>query len=508
MPRIAEGLHRLGSDLINFYVVEDATGVTIVDAGVPAFYDEVGGCLEQLGHGWDEVKALVLTHAHPDHVGFAERVRREHGVPVHVHAADEELARTLKLRPNAAVLGYLRHPAAWRTLGALARAGPPPRMAIGEVTTFSGGDRLDVPGRPRVIHAPGHSEGCVAFHFEGHQALLVGDVLCSRNPLTGRKGVQVMPAALSADARSGARVGRPARGRRGRGDRLRARRSLARRGRRRARRRARHREDLALLESSLQEDAEVRVGAAVGPTVPAERQPRPSELADTGAAPDLRQPDRDLGADDPARGAVRPACVAVGRPAAGRARTGPARPADAPDDLVVAGPERLGSPPRTPVLVGEARQALLARPPRGSAGAGGAAMVKLWVWLTVLPNRSVDWSSTVCAPFDQPSNGGASTWTTGPAPLSLRIPSTVTVVSSTPAPPSVAVTVAGADGSAGAAKATAGALPSRPIDVRASDALPAASSDRTRSVYWPSGRRTPFAPSPSQATLVSPDSAS
>ena len=42
MPRIAEGLHRLGSDLINFYLVEDATGLTVVDAGIPAFYDKLG----------------------------------------------------------------------------------------------------------------------------------------------------------------------------------------------------------------------------------------------------------------------------------------------------------------------------------------------------------------------------------------------------------------------------------------------------------------------------------
>jgi glyoxylase-like metal-dependent hydrolase (beta-lactamase superfamily II) len=82
----------------------------------------------------------------------------------------------------------------------LARAGLPSRVRIGEVTTFSAGERLDVPGRPRVVHAPGHTEGCVALHFEGHSALLAGDVLCSRNPLTGRSGVQVMPAAFAADA--------------------------------------------------------------------------------------------------------------------------------------------------------------------------------------------------------------------------------------------------------------------------------------------------------------------
>jgi glyoxylase-like metal-dependent hydrolase (beta-lactamase superfamily II) len=79
----------------------------------------------------------------------------------------------------------------------MARAGPPGRLKISDVVTFADGDVLDVPGRPRVIHAPGHSDGSVALHFAGHSALLVGDVLCSFNPLTGRRGVQVMPGAFA-----------------------------------------------------------------------------------------------------------------------------------------------------------------------------------------------------------------------------------------------------------------------------------------------------------------------
>lgn len=198
MPRIAEGLHRLGSDLINFYVVEDATGLTVVDAGVPAFYDKLETCLRARDRTWDDVRELVLTHGHFDHVGFAERARVEHGVPVLVHAADESRAHTQAIgKRDGSVLPYLRRPAAWRLLGVLGRAGLPSRVRIAEVTTFASGERLDVPGRPHVIHAPGHTDGSVALHFEGHNALLVGDVLCSRNPLTGREGVQLMPAAFA-----------------------------------------------------------------------------------------------------------------------------------------------------------------------------------------------------------------------------------------------------------------------------------------------------------------------
>ena len=198
MPRIAEGLHRLGSDLINFYLVEDATGLTVVDAGVPAFYDKLETCLGERDRTWDDVRAIVLTHAHFDHVGFAERVRVEHGVPVLVHAADESLAHTQKLGGSeGSILPYLRYPAAWRLLGVLARAGLPRPRPHRRGEHVRGGERLDVPGRPLAIHAPGHTDGSVALHFEGHQALLVGDVLCSRNPLTGRKGVQLMPAAFA-----------------------------------------------------------------------------------------------------------------------------------------------------------------------------------------------------------------------------------------------------------------------------------------------------------------------
>ena len=56
---------------------------------------------------------------------------------------------------------------------------------------------LEVPGRPRVIHAPGHSPGCVAFHFERQRALIVGDVLFELNLLTGRRGPQIGPAAFN-----------------------------------------------------------------------------------------------------------------------------------------------------------------------------------------------------------------------------------------------------------------------------------------------------------------------
>jgi glyoxylase-like metal-dependent hydrolase (beta-lactamase superfamily II) len=56
---------------------------------------------------------------------------------------------------------------------------------------------LDVPGQPTVVHTPGHTPGHCALLFARRRALIVGDELCTWNPLTGATGPQVMPSAFN-----------------------------------------------------------------------------------------------------------------------------------------------------------------------------------------------------------------------------------------------------------------------------------------------------------------------
>jgi glyoxylase-like metal-dependent hydrolase (beta-lactamase superfamily II) len=168
----------------------------LVDAGLPGFFDQLVDFLRSRGRTVGQLDALLLTHAHPDHVGIAEAVRRE-GVPVHIHEADAEQARTAKQhKREGGMLPYFRHRATWRLLGMAARNGGLKTTKVTELSTFGEGE-LDVPGRPRAIHTPGHSPGHVVFHFEGQGALLAGDALCTYNPLTGRRGPQLMPGAFA-----------------------------------------------------------------------------------------------------------------------------------------------------------------------------------------------------------------------------------------------------------------------------------------------------------------------
>jgi glyoxylase-like metal-dependent hydrolase (beta-lactamase superfamily II) len=148
-----------------------------------------------------EVRALVLTHAHFDHIGMAERLRTELGIPVHVHENDVPLARKplqyTHERPRSRYL--LTKPAGLpHVLGFLAARAFWPQP-VRETRPFSEGV-LDVPGSPRVIFTPGHTVGHCALYFPDRDAVIAGDALVMLDPYLGAKGPRIVAGAATADS--------------------------------------------------------------------------------------------------------------------------------------------------------------------------------------------------------------------------------------------------------------------------------------------------------------------
>jgi glyoxylase-like metal-dependent hydrolase (beta-lactamase superfamily II) len=181
---------------VNWYIVEDGGRLTAVDAGLPGFAKRLRAVLAALGRAPGDVEAVVLTHSDADHTGIVPPLRAA-GARVLIHSADEPtLAKPGPKGGDGAVVNMLTQlwrPPIWRMIGHVVGNGGARLQKIEGAETFSDGDVLDVPGKPRVIATPGHTPGHCALLFEGHGALFVGDELCTYNPLTGTAGPQVMP---------------------------------------------------------------------------------------------------------------------------------------------------------------------------------------------------------------------------------------------------------------------------------------------------------------------------
>ncbi|MET8799051.1 MBL fold metallo-hydrolase [Nocardia sp. NPDC004568] len=199
---VADGIHRIEHAAVNVYLIEDQDGVTLVDTGLPATFRHIVAALRDIGRTPADMRAVLLTHAHFDHVGSAARVRDRWGVPVLVHDGDRALAaHPYRYTRERNPLRYpLRYPRSVTVLGRMALAGALVVRGLADILSLEAGSRLPVPGRPRVVFTPGHTLGHCALHLPERDVVLSGDALVTLDPYTGGKGPQIVAGAATADS--------------------------------------------------------------------------------------------------------------------------------------------------------------------------------------------------------------------------------------------------------------------------------------------------------------------
>lgn len=200
---VADGVDFISHAHVNCYLIEDDSGVTLVDAGLPRMWPMVQEALHNRGREPEDIRALVLTHGHFDHVGFARHLRRELRIPVYVHSADATLAaHPYRYNPQANRFLYpLTHPRSLPVLGRMALAGALTVRGVSDTTVLDTDTPLDLPGRPIPLLAPGHTEGHCILHLPDRDTVISGDALVTLDPYTGKTGPQIVAAAATKDTR-------------------------------------------------------------------------------------------------------------------------------------------------------------------------------------------------------------------------------------------------------------------------------------------------------------------
>ena len=151
---------------------EGSAEAIVVDPG-----DEISRILEVLArHQW-KVKAIVITHAHIDHIGGAAKLKAATGAPVYMNANDQELYKHLDVQ------------AGWLGMKT------PERTAI-DVDAREGATIALGPASFQIIETPGHTQGSISLFIPEENKLVAGDTLfrdsIGRTDLPGGDGQQIL----------------------------------------------------------------------------------------------------------------------------------------------------------------------------------------------------------------------------------------------------------------------------------------------------------------------------
>lgn len=134
-----------GDHSLETWVLDCDEGVVLVDGGMREnAVENIENELKSIGRDWDDVRLILVTHKHGDHVKNLPRLVELTGAPV---KAEEDEVPLIEAAVGVKV-GKLKH---------------------GQVLRFCGG--------VEVVHVPGHSEGNACYYLREHRAMIAGDTI-------------------------------------------------------------------------------------------------------------------------------------------------------------------------------------------------------------------------------------------------------------------------------------------------------------------------------------------
>ncbi|MFG3550517.1 MBL fold metallo-hydrolase [Streptomyces sp. NPDC047725] len=192
---VADGTYLVHGSNTNWVMLTEGDAVTLIDTGYPGDRRLLLDSLARIGSSPEAVAAVLITHAHNDHLGSAEYLRAAHGTPVLLHEAEVPHARREFLHQVSVgeVLRNIWRPGVLPWTAHVLRSGGTRQLPVTAPAAFATGGPLDLPGRPVPVHTPGHTGGHCVFHLPDAGVVVSGDALVSGHPTSRVRGPQLLP---------------------------------------------------------------------------------------------------------------------------------------------------------------------------------------------------------------------------------------------------------------------------------------------------------------------------
>jgi glyoxylase-like metal-dependent hydrolase (beta-lactamase superfamily II) len=172
--QIVNGLYVIPTGSVNTFLIDDPKGCVLIDTGFPCSEDKIFEALQELKKPPESLRHIVLTHAHPDHIGSSAALKQATGAQTYMHPLDAPIARLgtgfRPLHPAPGVASKIMFKLFMRPIDNVEPTNIDHEIEDGETLPIAGG--------LRVIHVPGHCAGQIALLWPRHGGVLFAADSC------------------------------------------------------------------------------------------------------------------------------------------------------------------------------------------------------------------------------------------------------------------------------------------------------------------------------------------
>jgi glyoxylase-like metal-dependent hydrolase (beta-lactamase superfamily II) len=166
---IIPGVHDIDLGMVHAYLYQEADRLTLIDTGLTDSAAAIVDAIDGIGRKIDDLKQIIVTHYHADHMGSLAELAERSGAKVLAHALDAPVVRGDKPEEEPR-LSDLERPYAEEILKNV----QPARHCPVDRELIDGGE-IELGGGAQVVHVPGHTSGSIALHVPKRRVLFVGD---------------------------------------------------------------------------------------------------------------------------------------------------------------------------------------------------------------------------------------------------------------------------------------------------------------------------------------------